>query len=719
MNVPGQLSILTRLVASFRQLLAAYGALFMAEQRWVGALVLAATLCDPATGIAGLLAGIASMLTRRLLGLGVASSAEVLNGLYVGLVLGAFHVFDIRLAGLAVLGGGLVPLLSAALVPALQRAGGIPLLGAPFLGVAWVLLPAARAVGIPLRTAFPVTIETLPDGLHFLLVEIGALFYVGNPLSGLLVLAAALVASRAFTLLLIAGGAIAWGLVMLFGVVPGSSLPLLATFNGALAAMVLGGMLTTLSYRAVGVAALGVVIATALSAGLLVILWPLAIPPLSAPYLFTVWLLRASLRADLGAVWSRHWLHFLARPEADLASRRLARARGVDPLGIALLPPFHGTMEISQGLDGLHTHQGPWRYALDFVCMREGRSFSGAGAALTDYLCFDMPVLSPAWGVVASCQDGIPDNMPGSINLTENWGNHVLIALSSGDYVLLAHLRQGSINVVPGQSVQPGIPLGRCGNSGRSSQPHLHLHVQRGYGLGAPTRPFHLSAFLSGGTFVLDSLLDKGSRVEVPPPAPPLAGALALLVGRNWKFRIDEEIWSLSVEAGILGDIALVSQRGARVQAVASEQMLALFKRQGARDIALDAFMFAFGLTPCAEAARHWRDAPLTDIMPLTPLQRLRVALRHPFGANLASSYERHWDAARGVWVQRGSHRLTALGGDIRAESEGLLSELEGPVGFGLEMDGKVIVHAELAGYGNRGDHGIPAWSADYSNALV
>ncbi len=703
-------------------LLAAYGALFLAERPWIGALVLAATFCDPATGCAGLLAGVAAMLSRRLLGLGAAGEAEVLNALYVGLVLGSFHVLDGRLAALALLGGVLVPLAAAALAPALLRAGGIPLLGAPFLGTAWILLPAARALGIPLRTVFPVLppvlMDVLPEGLRFLLAEAGALFYVANPLSGLFVLAAVLAASRALSLLVLGGGAAAWGLVMLVGVLPGSPLPLLAAFNGALAAMMLGGMLATPSRRALAVAALGVGVATALSAGLLAILWPLGVPPLSAPFLFAVWLLRAALRPDLGAAWSRHWLIFPARPETGLASRRLARARGVDPASVSLRPPFAGAMEVSQGLDGPHTHQGPWRYALDFVCLRDGRSFDGEGASLADYLCFDLPVLSPAWGVVASCRDGIPDNTPGTSNLTENWGNHVLIALANGDCVLLAHLRQGSVYVVPGQAVVPGTRIGCCGNSGRSTQPHLHLHVQRGNWLGAPTRPFHLSGFLTHGAFLLDSLPAVGSAVEAPAAEPPLGAALALSAGRKWNFRIGEETWSLSVETGLLGALALVSPRGGRIQAFSDGRLLALFRRHGAADPALDAFSLAFGLTPCAEGARHWRDAPLADSLPLTAFQRLRVALRHPFGANLESAYERHWDADRGLWVQWGHHRLTALGGDILADSEGLLSESAGPAGFRLAVDGRVQVHGELAGFGNRGDHGIPAWSAPFSCAM-
>ena len=63
-------------------------------------------------------------------------------------------------------------------------------------------------------------------------------------------------------------------------------------------------------------------------------------------------------------------------------------------------------------------------------------------------------------------------------NLRTPAGNHVVLDLGSGEYALLAHLRRGSVRVRPGQRVRRGETLGRCGNSGNSSEPHLHFHVQ-------------------------------------------------------------------------------------------------------------------------------------------------------------------------------------------------------------------------------------------------
>jgi hypothetical protein len=57
-------------------------------------------------------------------------------------------------------------------------------------------------------------------------------------------------------------------------------------------------------------------------------------------------------------------------------------------------------------------------------------------------------------------------------------GNHVVLALGSdGPFVLLAHLRRGSVRVHPGESLRSGDQLGECGNSGNSTEPHVHVQV--------------------------------------------------------------------------------------------------------------------------------------------------------------------------------------------------------------------------------------------------
>ncbi|WP_114424347.1 M23 family metallopeptidase [Nocardioides houyundeii] len=139
-------------------------------------------------------------------------------------------------------------------------------------------------------------------------------------------------------------------------------------------------------------------------------------------------------------------------------------------------------------------------YAIDFVPVDDdGRT---APVTLTTLLRpepadrfpgFGRPVLAPASGTVVAVHDQAPDHdafrgLPSvGYALTQRrraaagWealaGNHVLIALPEGPVVALCHLQRGSVQVVPGQQLRVGEPLGRCGNSGNSTEPHVHLQA--------------------------------------------------------------------------------------------------------------------------------------------------------------------------------------------------------------------------------------------------
>ena len=707
------------LINSLHSLFDAYGALFLARQRYIGALVLAGTLFDPVTGLCGLIAGLTAMVTRKLLRLpALPGEADLLNAVYAGLALGAFYGGEPRLFALASFGGALAVPLGTALRQVLTGplgARGLPLLGAPFLCTAWMLLAVAKAIALPVRWAWPVWPIWLPLDAASALANVGALFYVANPLAGIFILSALLLTSRALALLALSGSLLANSLVALLSVAPSPGLALLAAFNGALVAIFIGGVLAVPSLRTLTVAAASVVISSALSAGMLALSTPFGIPPLSAPFVLTVWLVHAALRPETSVWWSRFWLPTPACPEDSMVSDQLARSRGLASGSMPLLPPFAGRMEVSQPAEGKHTHQGIWRYALDFIRMEGDRSFHTDGDKLSDFYAFDQPVLSPAWGTVTAFRNDIADNWPGEMNLDENWGNYILLNIGSNLYVLLAHLRQGSINITIGQSVPPGARLAACGNSGRSAQPHLHMHVQRGWWLGAPTVPFHLvHCLIDGHEFALDARPNEGQSVEPVTTEPNLALSCTTSHGRGWIFQTGTTEWRLAVETGLLGETTLISSRGGKIQAVSGMNLLALHQRRGAADSTLDAFALAFGLTPFIPQATSWRDSMDATLLPLRPWQRLALLIKHPFGANLSSRYERHWDAQRKLWKQRALHRITSILGPIEAESIGWISETQGPVAFSLTLAGRSIADAVLVEFGNHGDHGVPAWSATY-----
>jgi len=94
-------------------------------------------------------------------------------------------------------------------------------------------------------------------------------------------------------------------------------------------------------------------------------------------------------------------------------------------------------------------------------------------------------VLAPVAGVVAFVENQQPDKPARrwvQRDVANPAGNYVSIRIDGREdvFVILAHLEQGSIGVWPGQTVRAGDPLGRCGNSGNTSSPHLHVHAQPG-----------------------------------------------------------------------------------------------------------------------------------------------------------------------------------------------------------------------------------------------
>lgn len=100
---------------------------------------------------------------------------------------------------------------------------------------------------------------------------------------------------------------------------------------------------------------------------------------------------------------------------------------------------------------------------------------------LDDYGCWGEPVLAPASGKVVAVRDGDRDNRPGVLpdDFEHPWGNHVGIALEGQTHLVVAHLQKDSISVEVGDEIDAGTPIAKCGNSGQTSEPHIHIHHQR------------------------------------------------------------------------------------------------------------------------------------------------------------------------------------------------------------------------------------------------
>lgn len=133
----------------------------------------------------------------------------------------------------------------------------------------------------------------------------------------------------------------------------------------------------------------------------------------------------------------------------------------------------------------LNHHRGSksQSYALDVVQLNVlGMRAAGIyPTRLQKYKIFRDVVLSPCAGMVTSVVNDLPDLPPGEMDKKNVAGNHIVIRYDDSEvYVGLAHLMQGSVLVKAGDRVTVGQALARVGNSGNTSEPHLHIHAKRG-----------------------------------------------------------------------------------------------------------------------------------------------------------------------------------------------------------------------------------------------
>ena len=199
-------------------------------------------------------------------------------------------------------------------------------------------------------------------------------------------------------------------------------------------------------------------------------------------------------------------------PQAKLSHRLTLRRMGADSSDVvlegttisvstdvaAISAPFHGEWaafngpsnssghrRLVLGLDG-HTAIGQ-RFAIDFLKIDStGSTHRGDASKNENYYAYGTELLAVADGVIAAVKDGIPQNVPGvnsravPITMETVGGNFVAIDIGHGRYALYAHVQPGSLRVKVGDRVKRGQVVALLGNSGNSTEPHVHFQVADG-----------------------------------------------------------------------------------------------------------------------------------------------------------------------------------------------------------------------------------------------
>jgi murein DD-endopeptidase MepM/ murein hydrolase activator NlpD len=163
-------------------------------------------------------------------------------------------------------------------------------------------------------------------------------------------------------------------------------------------------------------------------------------------------------------------------------------------------PPLRGVWiagdSVNNAADAAHrrailiTDGRPWlsqRYAIDWVQTKDvdgvTATWKGPEDKNDSYFCYDQPIYSVAAGKVVGMSDGMPENVPHSgqyavpITFDNAAGNHVVVEIAPRRFVLYAHMRPGTVRVKVGDTIGVGYVIGHVGNTGSSTEPHLHMHI--------------------------------------------------------------------------------------------------------------------------------------------------------------------------------------------------------------------------------------------------
>lgn len=654
--------------ATLAATLNSYSQILFSKHWLTGLLLVAATATEPRLLVGGLVTVVLTNVLALSLGMGaglVRSGLFGLNGLLVGVAIVKWFELTPVLGIVLLLASIAVVLVNAGLRTLLASVLGLPVLTVPFILVIYLVLAASHTLpGLEWRAAQPPAALELESWLSWFFLSylrvLGFIFLRPEPLTGLLVLAALFVASRISAVMSLVGFALA---VAATGILTGGSTDVALSgvgLNAVLVAIALGGFFFVTGPWSMLVAAVATLMGVLVTTGMDVVIRGLGLDVLILPFNLTVLLLLYGMRQRLINRRPVQLDMLGDSPEESLYRHQARVSRFGWTLPVRLSLPFRGKWIVTQGWNGKETHRDAWRHGWDFeVADEEGKTCRNSGSQATDYLCYKLPVLAPADGVVVSVVDGLVDNPIGEPDLVRNWGNATIIRHAAGLFSVLAHLAPSSIKVTEGQVVRRGDQVGSCGNSGRSSVPHLHVQFQGTSVLGSPTLPGEFQDVVLEGeeaTLLGRHVPGEGERVRNLVEELRLQNALRFPAGRRWTFDVSSELQSSEVEekerdnvesgndeatvrretivseVTLLGDRRLRSvETGATLTFVDAPVFLSL-ELTGSRNSVLAAFHVALSRVPLeVRAAIQWDD--LVPWRPhLHPVTRWLSDAASPFG---------------------------------------------------------------------------------------
>jgi len=517
-----------------------YVAIFFLDNLYAGALIALVTFLVPSVALLGLVAVLATIAIANFLRIQSTYLKEgfyIYNSLLVGMGIGYFFGLSLLSVALAAFFG----IFTFVLTFGLNRLFGalsLPILSLPFAITSVIFYLASYRYPMlyanTLKSAPLLGDLSIMPAVDNFFRSFGAIIFLPYTLVGVLLFFLILLFSRILAFLALVGYAagVLFHSFLLGGVAAFSAYD----FNFILVAMALGGVFLVPHLKSYLIAILGVLLAVLIIDATEVFFYSYRIPLYTIPFNSVVILFLLLL----GAIGFRYYNpQPKSTPEKSLEYflSTIYRFKS-DRIQIGL--PFLGRWSVYQGFDGRWTHKGELRYAYDFVKKQDGALYRNDGNYPQDYFSFAEPVVAPVTGYVVETKSDLDDNPIGTVDRVNPWGNYVLLRSDAGYYVLLAHLMRDSVRVRPGEYVQRDQIIARCGNSGYSPLPHIHIQVQLSPKLPYRTEPFLFDTYILGDTIVYYDLPQVDEEIENLPVDPLRRMSTDFVLDDRFVYELDE-----------------------------------------------------------------------------------------------------------------------------------------------------------------------------------
>jgi len=492
-----------------------YSAILFLDNKIAGVLIVLVTFFNSSVAISGVVAIVATFVFAKAIGFKGEYFSEgfyIYNSLLVGMGIGFLFTPSLTSMVLIVISAIFTFALSFMLNRLFSNYK-IPILSLPFSMVTMFIYLASLKYSSLYSSLINNT--TLYDihfnsSLYYFFKSLGTIFFLPNAIVGILLFLIVIYFSRILAIMMLIG--FYFG-VLIHSFLVGSFIQALTnpyTFNYIIVATALCGIFLLPTLRNLFIALVGVAISVVLVDAISILFNYYSIPVFTLPFNITV----ITFIFLLSMLYYKEFNYNIkSTPEESLSSYLSSIFRfGINMIKISL--PFSGEWSVYQAFDGEWTHKGKYKYAYDFIKIKNGKSYKNDGLMLSDYYAFGESILSPVSGYIVDARDDLVDNIIGEVDRVNNWGNYIIIKSDFGFFVEISHIMQNSLMVKIGDYIKLNQVIAKCGNSGYSPEPHIHIQVQELGLINAFTKEFLFSEYYIEDRLFFNSLPQTGEVIK-------------------------------------------------------------------------------------------------------------------------------------------------------------------------------------------------------------